>query len=36
MKKAELLTKAAGMGLAVEDDDGIDTLRDKIVAALSQ
>lgn len=36
MKKAELLTKAAGMGLAVEDDDGIDALRDKIVAALSQ
>lgn len=36
MKKPELLMKAAGLGLEVEDDDGVDALKDKIVAALSQ
>lgn len=34
MKKPELLTKAAGMGLVVNDDDTADILKEKIVAAL--
>lgn len=36
MKKQELLTKAAGMGLEVKDDDTVDALKEKIVAALSK
>lgn len=36
MKKQELLTKAAGMGLEVEDDDTVDVLKEKIVAALDK
>jgi len=36
MKKEELLTKAAGMGLEVADDDKVDALKEKIIAALNQ
>lgn len=36
MKKADLLTKAVGMGLEVTDDDTVDTLKEKIVAELSK
>lgn len=36
MKKDELLTKAVGMGLEVADDDKVDALREKIIAALNQ
>jgi hypothetical protein len=36
MRKSELLTKAAGMGLQVSDDDTVDILREKIIAALDQ
>lgn len=36
MKKDELLTKAAGMGLEVKDDDTVDALKEKIVAELSK
>ena len=36
MKKDELLTKAAGMGLDVKDDDTVDTLKEKILAVLNQ
>ncbi|MCD7826343.1 MAG: hypothetical protein LUH14_10350 [Clostridiaceae bacterium] len=34
MKKADLQTKAVGMGLEVNDDDTVDTLREKIIAAI--
>lgn len=34
MKKADLQTKAVGMGLEVNDDDTVETLREKIIAAL--
>lgn len=34
MKKDELLTKAAGMGLEIGDNDGVDALKEKIIAAL--
>lgn len=34
MKKPELLTKAAGMGLEVKDDDTVDILKEKILTAL--
>ena len=36
MKKPELLTKAAGMGLDVKDDDKVDELKEKIIAAINQ
>lgn len=36
MKKDELLTKAAGMGLEVKDDDKVETLKEKIIAELSK
>ncbi len=36
MKKDELITKAMGMSLAVEDSDTVDILREKIIAALSK
>lgn len=36
MKKDELLTKAAGMGLEVSDDDKVETLKEKIIAELSK
>ena len=36
MKKPELLTKAAGMGLKVADDDTADVLKEKIMEALSR
>lgn len=36
MKKPELLKKAAGMGLEVKDDDTVEILKEKIVAALNQ
>ena len=36
MKKDELLTKAAGMGLDVKDDDTVDTLKETILAVLNQ
>lgn len=36
MKKTELLKKAAGMGLEVADDDTVEILKEKIVAALNQ
>ncbi len=36
MKKDELLTKAAGMGVEVADDDKVDALKEKIIAALNQ
>ena len=36
MKKDELLTKAAGMGLEVNDDDKVETLKEKIIAELSK
>ena len=36
MKKDELLTKAAGMGLEVNDDDKVETLKKKIIAELSK
>ena len=36
MKKDDLLTKAVGMGLEVTDDDTVDTLKEKIVAELSE
>ncbi len=36
MKKDELLTKAVGMGVEVSDDDKVDALREKIIAALNQ
>lgn len=36
MKKPELLTKAAGMGLSVGDDDTADVLKEKIMAALGR
>lgn len=36
MKKPELLTKAAGMGLEVKDDDTVDILKEKILAALGK
>lgn len=36
MKKDDLCTKAAGMGLEVKDDDTVETLREKIVAELSK
>lgn len=34
MKKAELLKKAAGLGLEVKDDITVDALKEKIVAEL--
>lgn len=36
MKKDDLFTKAAGMGLAVTDEDTVDTLKEKILAELSK
>ena len=36
MKKDALLTKAAGMGLEVGDDDTVDALKEKIIAELSK
>lgn len=36
MKKEELLTKAAGLGIAVEDDVKVDELKEKIIASISQ
>ena len=36
MKKAELLTKAVGMGLEIADNDGVEVLKEKIIAALEQ
>lgn len=36
MKKDDLITKAMGMSLAVEDSDTVDILREKIIAALSE
>ena len=36
MKKPELLTKAAGMGLEVADDDTLDVLKEKILEAIGQ
>lgn len=36
MKKDELCTKAAGMGIEVNDDDTVEVLREKIVAELSK
>ena len=36
MKKPELLTKAAGMGLEVKDDDTVEILKEKILAALDK
>lgn len=36
MRKDELLTKAAGMGLEVNDDDKVETLKEKIIAELSK
>lgn len=36
MKKPELLTKAAGMGLDVKDDDKVEDLREKIITAINQ
>lgn len=36
MKKPELLTKAAGMGLEVKDDDTVEILKEKIFAALGK
>jgi len=36
MKKDELLTKAAGMGLEVADNDKVDALKEKIIVALNQ
>ena len=35
MRKPELLIKAAGMGLAVNDDDTVDVLKEKIITALA-
>ena len=35
MKKADLLLKAAGMGLEVKDSDTVDVLKEKILAALA-
>lgn len=36
MKKPELLTKAAGMGLDVKDDDKVEDLKEKIITAINQ
>lgn len=36
MKKDDLLTKAVGMGLEVNDDDKVETLKEKIIAELSK
>lgn len=36
MRKDELLNKAAGMGLEVNDDDKVETLKEKIIAELSK
>lgn len=36
MKKPELLTKAAGMGLEVKDDDTVEILKEKILAVLNK
>lgn len=36
MRKDELITKAMGMSLAVEDSDTVDILREKIITALSE
>lgn len=36
MKKPELLLKAAGMGLDVKDDDKVEDLKEKIIAAINQ
>lgn len=36
MKKPELLTKAAGMGLDVQDDEKVEVLKEKIIAAINQ
>lgn len=36
MKKPELLMKAAGMGLDVKDDDKVEDLKEKIIAAINQ
>ena len=36
MRKSELLIKAAGMGLEVSDDDTVDDLKERIIAALGQ
>jgi len=36
MKKDELLTKAAGMGIEVEDGETADSVREKVLAALNQ
>lgn len=36
MKKPELLTKAAGMGLNIKDDDKAEDLKEKIIAAINQ
>lgn len=36
MRKPELLTKAAGMGLDVKDDDKVEDLKKKIIAAINQ
>ena len=33
MRKPELLVKAAGMGLTVNDDDTVDALKEKIIGA---
>ena len=36
MKKDELLTKAAGMGIEVEDGETADSIKEKVLAALNQ
>lgn len=36
MKKDELLTKATGMGIEVEDGETADSVREKVLAALNQ
>ena len=36
MKKDDLLTKAAGMGIEVEDGETADSVREKVLAALNQ
>lgn len=36
MKKDELLTKAAGMGIEVDDGETADSVREKVLAALNQ
>lgn len=36
LKKEELLLKAVGMGLEVKDDDKVEDLKEKIIAAINQ